>query len=114
MVCSLWDGNCLPPSLGEEEESLSGKCLEAEADSKAVLSLLDKARCLERLWAGLFKGRADPQPPLSAYASPDWKGKVRRVSEDVRGVGGGGLQQDCCACLSPCVVSRTAVEAGLT
>lgn len=107
-ACSPWDGNCLPPSLGEEEESSSGKCLEAEADSKAVLSLHDKASCLERLWAGLFKGRADPQPPPSAYASPGWKGKVRSVSKDVLGGGGGGLQQDCCAWQSPHMVSRSA------
>lgn len=107
-ACSPWDGNCLPPLLGEEEESSSGKCLEAEAVSKAVLSLPDKASCLERLWAGLFKGRADPQPPPSTYALPGWKGKVRSVSKDVLGGGVGGLQQYCSAWLSPHKVSRSA------
>lgn len=107
-ACSPWDGNCLPPLLGEEEESSSGKCLEAEAVSKAVLSLPDKASCLERLWAGLFKGRADPQPPPSAYASPGWKGKVWSVSKDVLGGGVGGLQQYCSAWLSPHMVSHSA------
>lgn len=113
-ACSPWDGNCLPPSLGEEEESSSGKCLETEADSKAVLSLHDKASCLERLWAGLFKGRADPQPPPSAYASPGWKGKVQSVSKDVLGGGGGGLQQDCCAWQPHTWSLALLLEAGLT
>lgn len=69
---SSQDGYCLPPLLGKEK-SLSGniniKGLDRKAYSQAVLLLLDKASCLERLWVGLFKGTVDPQPTLHLRVS---------------------------------------------
>lgn len=66
-----------PPLLGEEGKSLSGnvnfKGLDRKAYSQTVLSLLDKASCLERLWGGLFKATVDPQPTLCTYESPRLK-----------------------------------------
>lgn len=53
-----------PPLLGKGGKSLSGnvnfKGLDRKAYSQTVLSLLDKASCLERLWVGLFKATVDP------------------------------------------------------
>lgn len=69
---SSQDRYCLPPSLGKEK-SLSGniniKGLDRKAYSQAVLLLLDKASCLERLWVQLFKGTVDPQPTLRLQVS---------------------------------------------
>lgn len=72
-MSSSWDRYCLPPLLGKEGKSFSGnvyvKCLDRKAYSQAVLSLLGRASCLERLWVRLFKGTIDPQPTLYSLES---------------------------------------------
>lgn len=87
------DDYCLPPSLGKEEKSLSGnvniKGLDRKAYSQAVLSLLDKANCLERLWVGLFKGTVDPQPTRCTCESPRLK---RSETSDLSVAGRNGVQ----------------------
>lgn len=77
VMFALWGECCLPSSLGKEEKSLSDnvhiKGLYRKAYSQAVLSLLDKVSCLERLWVRLFKGAIDPQPTLCICKSPQLK-----------------------------------------
>lgn len=79
---SSWDRYCLIPLLGKEGKSLSGKvnikCLDRKAYSQAVLLLLGRASCLERLWVRLFKGTIDPQPaPCSHESEPGEEGELR-------------------------------------